>query len=87
MAQEGFEKMKKYLIILLAIMLISFMMSTMFFFTSGFFDFEKGQVTPENARTVLSELEKYGLKVEVNENVSLGEKDDLIVETTFDSTQ
>jgi len=44
-------------VILVIMMMVSFILSGAFFFSSGFFNLEKGQVTLENANSVAMELE------------------------------
>ena len=43
-------------IIIFILMIASFIVSAMFFFNSGFFDLEVGQVTAETVKAFLSEL-------------------------------
>ena len=50
--------MRKYLIILTIIMFVSFILSSLFFFSSGFFNFETGSITKQETTPILAELDK-----------------------------
>lgn len=51
-------------------MFCSLLLSTLFFFNSGMFDFNYGYVTSENAKTILYELEEYVFLALKNESSS-----------------
>ena len=51
--------MKKAIIWLSAIIVVSFLLSAVFFFNSGAFDFNYGYVTGTNAKTLLGELNNF----------------------------
>jgi len=50
------EKMKIKIIVLFIIMIASFTLASLFFFNSGFFDMDKGYVTPENVAALELDL-------------------------------
>lgn len=70
MAQEVFEKMKKYLIVLVIIMFASFLMSGLFFFSSGIFSFEDGDLDEKVVISIVLELERFGVHPEIGGGTS-----------------
>lgn len=59
MEQESYAKMRVKILILIMVMIALFILSALFFFASGFFDFDGGYVKEETARQILSELNQY----------------------------
>ena len=71
--------MKKALIFLSTLMIVSFALSAMFFFNSGVFDFNYGYVTGENARSLNLDLSNFFSEKFGGENCELDQINQTLV--------